>query len=171
MKYCSVCATELIRKTPDGDTHERHVCENCGHIHYQNPKIITGVIPIWKDQILLCKRSIEPQYGKWTIPSGFMEMNETVEEGALREAKEEVGISCTIRHLFTLYSVPHIGQVYCLFLADMTSDYAVATPETSEFFFATQETIPWDDIAFAGVKFSLENYFKDNTILYRGVES
>ena len=88
MKYCSSCGEAVSRKTPENDSYERWVCDSCGKIHYQNPLIVVGCVAERNDKVLLCKRSIEPRYGYWTVPAGFMELGETVAAGAAREALE-----------------------------------------------------------------------------------
>lgn len=159
--YCRTCGSPLIKQIPDMDTHERMVCNTCGYIDYINPNIITGVLPVYHDTILLCKRAIDPQKNRWTIPSGFMECNETVEAGALREAYEEAGITPTIRHLYCLYNLPHVGQVYLLYLADLSSSDTDPGIETLETHFFQFSDIPWADIAFSSVSFALKHYVSD----------
>ncbi|MCH7614507.1 MAG: NUDIX hydrolase, partial [Nitrospinae bacterium] len=112
MKYCSDCGASTSLKIPPGDTLPRHVCQNCGTIHYQNPKIVAGCIPEWHDQILLCKRAIEPRFGLWTFPAGFMENDETIEDAAIRETKEEAQTIIELAGLYTVFSIPHVSQVY-----------------------------------------------------------
>ena len=159
--YCTQCGHKTIKKVPKNDNQTRAVCTKCTHIHYENPKVITGIIPVIDDEILLCKRAIEPQKNKWTIPSGFMENNETVEEGALREAQEEAGITPTITQLFTLYNLPHIGQIYLLYLATLPDKTHTPGAETIESKFVKHHEIPWPDIAFASVTFALKHYITD----------
>jgi len=115
MKYCSECGYETTNRIPDGDNRERHVCDNCPTIHYQNPKNVCGCILAWDNKVLLCKRSIEPRYGYWTLPAGFMENNETTMEGAAREAFEEANATAVNLRLFGLYNLPRISQVYLMF--------------------------------------------------------
>ncbi len=161
MKYCSYCSTELVIKIPEGDNRERYVCPKCGAIHYQNPKIIVGTIPVCENKILLCKRGIEPQYGKWTIPAGFLELGEKVEEGAIRETFEEANAKVKILGLQTVYSIPKIGQVYLLFLAELIDKHYSPGSETLETILFPFEELPWDEIAFSAVKFALEKYIED----------
>lgn len=161
MKYCTICGGPLEIKVPEGDNMERHVCPSCGEIHYQNPRMIVGCLPIWNEKILLCKRAIEPCYGKWTIPAGFMELGERVEEGALRETREEANARVEIIRLQTVYSIPHINQVYLLFLARLLDlDFSPGS-ETLETRLFLHDEIPWDEIAFSAVQFSLHNYLDD----------
>ncbi|EHQ07180.1 NUDIX hydrolase [Leptonema illini] len=161
MKYCSICGGPLEVRVPDGDTMERYVCPSCGEIHYQNPRMIVGCLPVWNEKILLCKRAIEPRYGKWTIPAGFMELGERVEEGAMRETHEEANARVEILRLQTVYSIPHINQVYLLFLARLLDlDFHPGT-ETLETRLFLHDEIPWDEIAFSAVQFSLHSYLED----------
>ena len=104
---------------PDGDTRERAVCDNCGHIHYVNPRIVTGCLPVHEDQVLLCKRAIEPRYGFWTLPAGYLENGETVAVGAARETMEEANANVTGLELYTVFSLPHISQIYMFFLSEL----------------------------------------------------
>src|SRR5210317_1863285 len=107
MKFCMACGSQLELKVPLGDNRERHVCITCGEIHYQNPKIVTGCIPVWEDKVLLCKRAIEPRYGLWTVPAGFMENGESTEQAAIRETWEEAGAHVKITSLYSIFSIPH----------------------------------------------------------------
>ena len=161
IKFCTQCGSKVEYKIPIHDARVRAVCVECQYVHYENPNIIAGVLPVYKDEILLCKRSIEPKKGMWTIPSGFLELNETVEEGALREAKEEAGIDPQISHLYCMYNLPHIGQVYLLYLARLKQRKAACGDETSEIGFFRFDQIPWKEIAFSSVTFVLENYIDD----------
>ena len=106
MKFCSTCGSPRIElRVPDGDTHARHVCAECGHVHYLNPKVVVGCLPAWEHRILLCRRAIEPRYGLWTLPAGFLELGETTAQGALRETDEEAGARVELGALFTLLNV------------------------------------------------------------------
>jgi ADP-ribose pyrophosphatase YjhB (NUDIX family) len=133
----------------------------CDKIHYQNPRVIVGCIPIKDKKVLLCRRGIKPRLDKWTIPAGFLENNETVEEGALRETMEETRLEVKINRLHTIYSLPTVGQIYLLFIADMQNGIAEVTPECNEVRLFSEQEIPWDEIAFSSVKFALERYFQD----------
>ena len=119
MKYCSSCAHEVVRKIPEGEDRERDVCPSCGEIFYVNPKIIVGCIPTVGDQVLLCKRAIEPRYGKWTLPAGFMENRETTAEGAAREMWEEAEARAVDMALYRIFDVPHISQVYVFYRCEV----------------------------------------------------
>ena len=130
--HCIKCGNKTELAVPNGDNKTRQVCTVCGHIHYINPNIIVGILPVKEDKILLCKRAIEPGYGKWTLPSGFMEIGESLEQGAKREAKEEANLQVQIMHLHTTYSLPNIGQVYMLYLSEIVNDDFAPMDETLE---------------------------------------
>ncbi len=161
MNYCSNCGKPVVLKIPPGDTHARYVCEFCGMIHYQNPRVIVGCLPVWENKILLCKRAIEPRYGLWTIPAGFMENKETLEQGAVRETTEESGADVRISRLHSVYSLPRVNQVYIIYLAQMQSAYFEAGIETLECRLVDPGDIPWDKIAFSAIRFSLEKYVEN----------
>lgn len=161
IKFCSVCGTATTDRIPEGDNRPRAVCDACGHIHYQNPKIVAGCLPVWGDRILICKRAIEPRYGLWTLPAGFMENGETAAEGAAREAMEEANARVEITDLYTVYSIPHISQVYMMFLAKLVDPDVSAGVESLEVKLVTAEEIPWDELAFTMVRRTLRHYLED----------
>jgi ADP-ribose pyrophosphatase YjhB (NUDIX family) len=161
MNYCSNCGTRVTQRIPEGDSRPRHVCDACGTIHYQNPKIIVGCVAEWEGRILLCKRAIEPRYGLWTVPAGFMENGETTGDGARRETLEEANARVEIGHLFALYNIPHISQVYMLFRAKLLDLDFSAGAETLEVRLANESEVPWNEIAFATVRNTLTHYFDD----------
>lgn len=162
IKHCKNCGTAVIYRLPDdGDTKERAVCPACSTIHYENPLNVVGTVPYWGDKVLLCKRNIEPRFGKWTLPAGFMEMNETVAEGAARETLEESGAQFAMEGFFSLLNVPRVGQVHVFYLARLLSDVFVPGFETIETRLFAEHEIPWDEIAFRTVKETLEHYFAD----------
>lgn len=162
MKFCSECAHPVNYKIPEGDNRKRAVCSNCGTIHYVNPRIIAGTLPTFEDKILLCKRAIEPRKGYWTLPAGFMEQEESLEEGAARETLEEAGINITCGPMLSSISVPFISQVHIFFLAEMTSsEHATSTSESLEVKLFDVKDLPWDDIAFPTVKKTLKHYLDD----------
>ena len=161
MNYCSHCGSKVSLRIPEGDTHARFVCDHCQRIHYQNPRMVVGCIPIWQNKILICKRAIEPKYGLWTLPAGFMENGETVEQGAIRETDEEAGAKVEIIRLHTLYSLPQVNQVYAIYLAKMVSSHFNAGEESLECKLITIDEIPWDKIAFTAIRFSLEKYVEN----------
>ena len=160
MKYCSSCGELVARKTPDGDTYERWVCGACGTIHYQNPKVVVGCVPAKDGKVLLCKRAIEPRYGFWTVPAGFMEIGETISEGAARETMEEACAEVEIGHLFASVDVVQAGQLHLFFTADLVSDFS-AGAESLDVAMFSEDEIPWDDIAFRSGVFALRKYFED----------
>lgn len=163
MKFCSSCGSSTHIIIPEGDNRERFVCSSstCKLIHYQNPKIITGCLPISGDKVLLCKRAIEPRYGLWTLPAGFMENAETTEQGALRESWEEAQANLRIEHLYGLFNLPYINQVYFFYKAELTDNQFAAGEESLEVRLFTEDEIPWDELAFSVVHQLLKHYFTD----------
>jgi len=162
IKHCKNCGTAVAYRIPDdGDTKERAICPVCHTVHYENPLNVVGTVPHWGDQVLLCKRNIEPRWGKWTLPAGFMELNETVAEGAARETLEESGAQFELQELFSLVNVPRVGQVHLFYRARLLSDTFDPGFETIEARLFTEAEIPWDEIAFRTVKETLERYFAD----------
>ncbi len=162
MNYCSHCgSTRLALKVPPGDNLPRLVCEDCHSIYYQNPKIIAGCIPEWEDKILLCKRAIEPRYGLWTLPAGFMENQETLEQAAIRETWEEAQAKIAQLSLYTVFSLPHISQVYMMFRARLCELTFAPGSESLEVQLFTQDEIPWENLAFYTVHRTLTHYFQD----------
>ncbi len=158
MRFCSRCGAPLVQTIPPGEERLRHLCPRCGTIHYQNPKIITGTLPLWKGKILLCKRAIEPRYGFWTLPAGFMELGESLEEAARRETLEEAGAEVEIERLHALYSIPHISQVHIFFVARLREGRFAPGPESLEVELFEPERLPWGELAFTTVKRALEDF-------------
>jgi ADP-ribose pyrophosphatase YjhB (NUDIX family) len=161
MKFCSQCGALVGRRTPAGDTHERYVCETCQTIHYQNPKMVVGCIPEWEDRILLCRRAIEPRLGLWTLPAGFMELHETTAQAAAREAMEEANADVAIGELLSLYNLPHINQVYLLYRSRLRNLDFSPGQESLEVQLFRETEIPWEQIAFPAVTFTLQHFFAD----------
>ena len=162
IKHCKNCGTTVRYRVPDdGDTKERAVCPTCGTIHYENPLNVVGTVPHWDDRVLLCKRNIEPRWGKWTLPAGFMELNETTAQGAARETDEESGAKFEMEELFSVLNVERVGQVHLFYRARLLSDQFKPGHETIEARLFTESEIPWDEIAFKTVKETLEHYFAD----------
>ena len=161
MKFCSQCASPLILRIPADDSRERYICEQCGSIHYENPRNVVGSIPIYGDQVLLCRRAIEPRYGFWTLPAGFLEIGETTSAGAIRETIEEAGANVDIGPLFSLLNVVHAQQVHLFYLAQMRTPDFEAGVESLEVAMFLEKDIPWQDLAFPTVKQTLEWYFAD----------
>ncbi|QHE76764.1 NUDIX hydrolase [Hydrogenophaga sp. PBL-H3] len=164
-KHCRNCGTPVVMRLPDdGDTKTRAVCPACHLVHYDNPLNVVGTVPVWGDTgqyVLLCKRNIEPRFGKWTLPAGFMELNETTAEGAARETTEEAGAQFEMGEIFTLMNVARVGQVHIYYRARLLSDIFDPGHETIEARLFTEDQIPWDEIAFRTVKETLEHYFAD----------
>ncbi len=148
MPYCMDCGGSLLEQVPPGDDRTRLVCPRCGKISYINPKIVVGTLPVVEGRVLLLRRGIEPCYGKWSYAGGFLEMNETAEEGARRETREELGIGVDGLHLLGVYSRPPAGIVTVVYLADQIQGEPGPTSEALEGRFFTPEEIPWEDLAF-----------------------
>lgn len=148
-------------KIPADDSRERHVCEACGIVHYFNPRNVVGSIPVFGNQILLCRRAIAPRHGYWTLPAGFMELGESTGAGAARETQEEAGAIVEIGPLYSLLNVPHAEQVHLFYLATMTSAAFQAGEESLEVALFSEQDIPWHEIAFPTVKQTLEWFFAD----------
>ena len=161
MKYCSQCGDLVAQRIPNGDNRPRYVCGSCETIHYQNPKVITGCLPFYENQVLLCKRSIAPREGFWTLPAGFLETGETTSQGALRETAEEANARVEIIGLYTLFSLPHISQVYMFYRARLTDLDFYPGEETLETQLFQEDEIPWEELAFRVVTETLEYYFSD----------
>jgi len=161
MKYCPQCSQPIRHGIPLGDDRTRHICDACGTIHYQNPKVIAGCIPVFGDRILLCRRAIEPRLGFWTLPAGFMELGETLAEAARREAREEANVEVELEALYTLFSLPHISQVYAFFRGRMPAEEFSAGEESLEVRLFHEHEIPWDDLAFETVRRALRLFFQD----------
>ena len=162
IQHCKACGAKVAYRRPDdGDTKPRAVCTACSTVHYENPLNVVGTVPHWGEQVLLCKRNIEPRLGKWTLPAGFMELDETTAEGAARETDEEAGAQFEMQGLFTLVNVARVGQVHLFYRARLLSDQFNPGTETMEARLFTETEIPWDEIAFRTVKETLEHYFED----------
>ena len=162
IRHCKNCGSAVAYRLPDdGDTRERAVCTACHTIHYENPLNVVGTIPVWQDKVLLCKRNIEPRFGKWTLPAGFMELGETVAEGAARETREEAGAKFELGELFSLLNVVRVGQVHFFYRARLLSDTFDPGHETQEARLFAEHEIPWDDLAFRTVRETLLRYFRD----------
>lgn len=170
MNFCNQCGAPVTQCVPEGDDRLRHVCPSCGVIHYQNPRLIVGCLPVAADgRILLCRRAIEPRHGRWTLPAGFMENGETLEEGALRETWEEARARCRILRLHSVFSLAHVDQVYALFLAALDPEEFATTRESSEVRLFSPEEIPWDELAFRPVVFALRQWVSPHPADFAGV--
>jgi ADP-ribose pyrophosphatase YjhB (NUDIX family) len=161
MKYCSECGTPVFLKIPEGDNRLRYVCTNCKTVHYQNPLVIVGVLPEYKQQILLCKRAIEPQKDRWTLPAGFMENDESTLEGALRECQEEAQTSVIEPKLYALYDIPYINQVYVFYRGQLANLDFGPSAESTEVALFDERDIPWNQLAFPVVTAVLKRYLVD----------
>lgn len=161
-RFCPQCGSGSIEFTvPHGDDRPRHVCGTCGHIQYLNPKLVVGTLPVWENKVLLCKRAIEPRYGRWTLPAGFMEEGESLEEGALRETLEEAGARVALDGIYVTLSLPQISQVYMLFRARLLDLDFKAGAESLEVRLFAEGEIPWDEIAFRTIAVALRQYFEN----------
>ncbi|CAA0119261.1 NADH pyrophosphatase [BD1-7 clade bacterium] len=161
MKFCSECGQQVTHKVPELDDRKRYVCDSCGVIHYQNPKVIVGSLPVWQDQVLLCRRAIEPRYGYWTLPAGFMENGETTLEGAIRETQEEAGALLKDGTLYRLFDIPMINQVYLFYLAELQTPGMDPGIESLEVRMFDEADIPWDELAFPVMNDVLKEFFDD----------
>ncbi|QNR23934.1 NUDIX hydrolase [Croceimicrobium hydrocarbonivorans] len=160
MNYCSHCGSDHFkRKIPADDQVKRIVCENCGTIHYENPRTIVGCLILNdKNEIMLCRRGIEPQLGLWNLPAGFLENDEAVDSGALREVFEETRAEVEIIKLHSIYNLLKAQQVYLFFRAKMLKDHYELTPESTEIQFFPADQIPWKEIAFSSNVHALEHW-------------
>ena len=161
MKFCSSCGHEVVFEVPAGDNRPRHCCPQCSTIHYSNPRMVIGTVTTWEDRILLCKRAIEPRYGFWTLPAGFMENGETTGEGAARETLEEAGARIELGPAFSLIDVPHVDQVHMFYRARLLHLDFEPGPESLEARLFTEAEIPWNDIAFRTVSQTLKWFLED----------
>lgn len=161
MNYCGHCGAPVRQAIPEGDNRHRHVCDACRTIHYRNPKIIAGCIPLWEGRILLCRRAIEPRLGYWTLPAGFMEEGETLAEAAARETLEEACAEVRILGLHSLFSVTHVSQIHALFRGDIVGGRFAPGTESLETQLFSEEEIPWDELAFRTVRRTLHLFLED----------
>jgi ADP-ribose pyrophosphatase YjhB (NUDIX family) len=169
MKYCSECGASVEHRVPPGDNRLRHVCTVCETVHYQNPKIVVGCVPEHQGRILLCKRAIEPRRGYWTIPAGFMENGETLEQAAARECAEEALAAVHIRGLLAVVNLPYAHQVHVMFRAHLATAEFGAGDESLEVGLYRADDIPWADIAFPSIDFTLRRYLEDRDAGVTGI--
>ena len=168
MNFCSQCGKPVIQRIPEGDARLRYVCDHCQTIHYQNPNIVAGTLPVWGNQVLLCRRAIEPRLGYWTLPAGFMENDETTSDAAERETVEEAGANIELGSLFSLLNVQRVHQVHLFYLARLRDlDFAPGI-ESLEVQLFTEAQIPWDDLAFPTIRATLELFFADRVKIREG---
>lgn len=161
IRHCRVCGTAVTYRVPADDNRERAVCPSCGEIHYQNPLNVVGTVPVWGEQVLLCRRAIEPRHGLWTLPAGFMELGESTAEGAARETDEEAGARIEMGGLFSVLNVVRVGQVHLFYRARLLDTQFAPGSETLEARLFHEHEIPWDEIAFRTVRQTLEYFFED----------
>lgn len=161
MKFCSECGATVNLEIPDDDDRLRHICSACAMVHYVNPKVIVGCLPAVGDKILLCKRAIEPRYGKWTLPAGFMENKESSAEGAARETWEEAAAKAINLDLYRIFDVPYISQVYLFYRCQIEDEVFGVGPESLETALFSEQEIPWDELAFPVVHEILTEYLSD----------
>ncbi len=161
MNFCSNCGAPVERLVPPDDDRPRYVCKACRSVHYQNPRIVVGCIPEWEDKILICRRNITPQKGKWTLPAGYLENGESVEEGARRETLEETGAVVKDLSPYRLFDIPHINQIYLMFRGRMNTLRYNTTRESDRVLLMEEDKIPWNQIAFAAIEKTLTHYFRD----------
>jgi ADP-ribose pyrophosphatase YjhB (NUDIX family) len=162
MKFCSSCGSEVELRIPEGDDRERHVCASCDIIHYSNPRVIVGCLPVYEGRVLLCRRAIEPRRDYWTLPAGFMENGETTLQGAARETWEEARARVSNLELYRVFDVPYISQVYMFYRCDLDDGEFGVGPESLETDLYLEQTVPWDRIAFPVVRETLQAFFSDS---------
>jgi len=163
MKYCSNCGSPVGRRVPPGDSLPRYVCDACGSIHYQNPKLVVGAVPEWDGRLLLCRRAIEPRYGYWTLPAGFMENGETAAAAAVRETLEEAGAQIELAPAFSMISVPAVNQVHLFYRARLLDLEFKPGAESLEVALFEEAAVPWRDVAFRTVGLTLKHWFADRS--------
>jgi ADP-ribose pyrophosphatase YjhB (NUDIX family) len=161
IKHCRACGGEVQYRVPADDNRDRAICTVCETIHYENPINVVGTVPVWGEQVLLCKRNIEPRYGLWTLPAGFLELGETTAQGALRETDEEAGAQIDLGPLFTMLNVVRAGQLHLFYLATMRNAALAPGPETIEARLFHEHEVPWEQIAFRTVRETLKHFFDD----------
>lgn len=169
IRHCRDCGAPTEYRVPPDDNRPRAVCTACGTIHYENPLNVVGTVPVWEDKVLLCRRAIEPRYGLWTLPAGFMELNETTAQGAQRETDEEAGAQIELQGLYGVLNVVRVGQVHLFYRARMLSTELNPGPETLEARLFSEAEIPWEDLAFRTVREMLRLYFEDRRQGHFGV--
>ena len=161
IQHCRLCGSRAAYSVPAGDNRERATCTACAEIHYENPINVVGTVPVWDEQVLLCRRNIEPRFGMWTLPAGFLELGEGVAEGAVRETVEEAGARIELLGLFTVLDVVRAGQVHFFYRARMLDTHLDPGPETIEARLFREHEVPWDEIAFRTVRDTLQHFFDD----------
>jgi ADP-ribose pyrophosphatase YjhB (NUDIX family) len=161
ISYCPQCGKPVRARVPAGDNHLRAVCDACGHIHYENPKLVIGCVAEWQGRVLLCRRAIEPRAGFWTLPAGFMENGESTQTAARRETQEEACALVRVGDLFALVDIPQISQVHLFYRGVLEDGQYAPGEESLETTLFLEAEIPWETLAFRSVRFCLERYFDD----------
>jgi ADP-ribose pyrophosphatase YjhB (NUDIX family) len=161
LNFCSSCGSPVTSKIPAGDHLPRFVCTSCGIIHYKNPLLVLGCVPQWEDLILLCRRAIEPRRGFWTVPAGFMENGETMQQAAARECHEEALAKVAVGSLLAVVNVTHAHQVHVMFRAQLLEPVFAPGPESLEVGLYHEAQIPWDELAFPSGEFTLRQFYAD----------
>ncbi len=161
MKYCSSCGEDVAKRIPDGDDRPRYVCNGCDVVHYQNPKMVVGIVASQEHKVLMCRRAIEPRKGFWTLPAGFMENGETTMAGAIRETWEEAYAKVDSPTLYRMFELPYINQVYIFYRAKLLDGKYSAGPESLDVQLFSEDQIPWSEIAFPIVTEILHEHFDD----------
>ncbi|SPU53160.1 NUDIX hydrolase [Bordetella trematum] len=160
-RFCSQCGSPVQHRVPEDDNRARDICDHCGAIHYQNPRMVVGTVPVWEGKILLCRRAIEPRYDTWTLPAGFMELGESTAQGAARETLEEAGARIELGQLYTIIDVPQVDQVHIFYLARALGPELDPGPESLEARYFALDEIPWPELSFRTVATTLERYCED----------
>ena len=163
-KHCPNCGAAVDYRVPADDNRERATCTACASIHYENPINVVGTLPVYGEQVLLCRRAIEPRHGLWTLPAGFLELGETAAEGAQRETDEEAGALIELQPLYCLMNVVKVGQIHLYYRARLLSDQFNPGPETLEAKLFHEHEIPWDELAFRTVRETLKHFFEDRRL-------
>ena len=145
-----------IWQIPKGDNRQRLICPDCNYIHYDNPKVVCGAVTTWEDKYLLCKRAIQPRKGFWTITSGFLELNESPQEGAMRESLEEANAKIEIDQMLATYHIKRISFVQLIFRAKLIDPNIKAGEESLEVKLFSWNEIPWQDLAYPTIEWALK---------------
>ncbi len=169
IRHCRACGSPVEYRVPAQDNRERATCGSCGEIHYQNPLNVVGTVAVWADQVLLCRRAIEPRYGLWTLPAGFMELGESTAAGAERETLEEAGARIELQGLFSVLNVVRVGQVHLFYRARLLDTAFDPGEESLEARLFHEHEIPWDELAFRTVRRTLEFFFDARRTGHYGV--
>lgn len=161
VNYCSACGAGITARIPEDDDHVRPVCDRCGHVHYENPKLVVGCIPVFGDRVLLCKRNIDPRKGKWTLPAGYLENGESVQEGAVRETLEETRSRVALIAPYRMFNLVFVHQIYLMFRARLLDEEFGPTKESTVVRLFSGTEISWDEIAFEAIRQTLTDFFTD----------